>query len=378
MSHRFVMIDGLRGVAAMMVVCFHLYGNLSQAVTEWVPRAFDAAFRHGYLGVDVFFVLSGFVIPHSLRHGDFGLAFLGRYGLRRAIRLDPPLWATIVIELALVRAGLYLFPDLGSTVPGWTQVLVNMAYLQEILGVGNIVSVFWSLTYEVQFYLVLVSCAVLAAWMLRRSPLAARWGRPLAFGLAALTFLYSVAIFHDVVRPPMPGLFVIRWFEFFLGVLAWAVVSGIIPLKYFAAGTSVVLASVLLGEVGPFEYWSTMGALATSGAITWAGLTGRLSTLLGGSGWQFLGRISYSLYLVHVCVGWRFISLSLRILDQPFSPATGIAVFVAAIVVSLLGAVLLYHGVEAWSVRLARRVRLPTTGGERVRDRASGAPAYSA
>jgi peptidoglycan/LPS O-acetylase OafA/YrhL len=357
--HRFVMIDGLRGVAAMMVVCFHLYGNFSNASSEWFPALLDIIFRHGYLGVDVFFVLSGFVVPHSLRHGDFGLAFLGRYGLRRSIRLDPPLWATIVIELALVHAGLYLFPDLGSIVPGWTQVLVNAAYLQEVLRVQNVVSVFWSLTYEVQFYVVLVSCCVAAAWA-RRWPFFLRWGRPFAYGLAALTFLYSVAIFHDLVRPPLPGLFIIRWFEFFLGVLAWGVVSGSIGLRYFAAGSCVALASLLLSGPDPFEYWSTMGALATGGAITWAGLTGRLSTLLGGRGWQFLGRISYSLYLVHVSVGWRFISLCLRMLGEPFPPLTGIAVLSAAIAVCILSAVLLYHGVEAWSVRLARRVALPS------------------
>jgi peptidoglycan/LPS O-acetylase OafA/YrhL len=352
------MIDGLRGVAAMMVVCYHLYGNIGRAVSEWFPAFLDAVFRHGYVGVDVFFVLSGFVIPHSLRNGKFSLAFLGRYGLRRSIRLDPPLWATIAIELALVRAGLYFFPDLGSVVPSWKQVFANAAYLQEILRLGNVVSVFWSLTYEVQFYLVLVSCCVFAAW-LRRFPFFVRWGRPLAYGLATLAFLYSVAIFHRVTRSPLPGLFLIRWFEFFLGALVWGAVSRRIDSKYFAMGAAVAFASVLLSGAEPFEYWSTVAALAASGFILWAGLTGRLSTLLSGRGWQFMGRISYSLYLLHVCIGWRFVSLCLRVLGEPFSPLTGIAVLSSAIAVSILGAALLYRTVEVWSVRLARRIDLP-------------------
>jgi len=360
-SHgRFVMIDGLRGVAAMMVVGYHLYGNLSQATSEWFPAFLDVAFRHGYLGVDVFFVLSGFVIPHSLRHGEFSLAFLGRYGLRRSIRLDPPLWATIAIELALVRAGLLLFPDLGTVVPGWTQVAINAVYLQEILGAGNIVSVFWSLTYEVQFYLVLV-CACVVAYQVRRAAFVVRWGRSLAYGLCAVSFLYSVAIFHDVTPSPIPGLFLIRWFEFFLGVLAWGAISGTIHVGYFVAGMAVTLGSVLLSRPEPFEYSSTLGGLAASGVVIWAGLTGRLTTLLGGRGWQFLGRISYSLYLLHVCIGWRFVSLCLRVLGEPFSPLTGIAVLSGAVAVSVLGAMLLHMAVEAPSLRLARRIALPMT-----------------
>ena len=123
----------------------------------------------------------------------------------------------------------------------------------------------------------------------------------------------------------------------------------------------MVCASVVLSGPEPFEFWSTIAAVAASGVILWGGVTGRLSTLLRGRGWQFLGKISYSLYLLHVCVGWRFVSLCLRLLDEPFSPLTGIAVLAGAIAVSVLSAAMLHYAVEAPSLRLAKRIALPTS-----------------
>ena len=56
---RLLALDGLRGIAAMLVVFYHLYGNLQNSVQSWMPDLLAAAFLHGYLGVHIFFVISG-------------------------------------------------------------------------------------------------------------------------------------------------------------------------------------------------------------------------------------------------------------------------------------------------------------------------------
>jgi peptidoglycan/LPS O-acetylase OafA/YrhL len=88
---RFKFVDALRGIAAVSVVLFHLkegkhIPNLYALMPKWLQTLFD----HGVLGVSIFFVLSGFVIAHSLYKQHVTLRLAGRFMLRRSIRLDPP------------------------------------------------------------------------------------------------------------------------------------------------------------------------------------------------------------------------------------------------------------------------------------------------
>ena len=79
-SGRLALIDGLRGIAAMLVVLFHFCAVAHLAdvpVLGWL-------FAHGNFGVEVFFVISGFVIAYSVRNAQHTLPFLGRFALRRS------------------------------------------------------------------------------------------------------------------------------------------------------------------------------------------------------------------------------------------------------------------------------------------------------
>lgn len=78
---RFEILDGLRGVAAMIVVAFHLFETYSTGPT-------DQILNHGYLAVDFFFVLSGFVIGYAY-DDRWGRMTIGGFFKRRLIRLQP-------------------------------------------------------------------------------------------------------------------------------------------------------------------------------------------------------------------------------------------------------------------------------------------------
>ncbi|MFL5637927.1 MAG: acyltransferase family protein [Gemmatimonadaceae bacterium] len=353
-GRRFSFLDGLRGVAAMMVVVFHLYGNIAPAVQAWFPALLATVCLNGLFGVDIFFVLSGFVIAHSVSSGERSLRYLGRFGLRRSIRLDPPLWVTILVELLLVTLSLRLFPDIATRMPAWSQIAANVTYTQRFLGIPDVVPVFWSLTYEVQFYVVLVGALVL----LHRIPRSRSVTRP----LFAIVFFYSLGIWLGAFALPIRGLFIERWFQFALGVAAWAVFMRHITKAQFAV--LCVLTVMTIIALSPIDYRirSTEVALLAAVAIAFVSLTGRLETLLSGRVIQFLGRISYSLYLIHLSIGWRFISVIRRKVGPELGPLMGSATFIGGVLVSVIAAWLMYIALEAPSVRLARKIRLPRSG----------------
>src|ERR1700726_2423878 len=68
-GQRFAFIDALRGIAALGVAAYHIYhyGPLPKAAASVTPKFLDVALRHGWMGVQVFFVISGFVIAYALR-----------------------------------------------------------------------------------------------------------------------------------------------------------------------------------------------------------------------------------------------------------------------------------------------------------------------
>jgi peptidoglycan/LPS O-acetylase OafA/YrhL len=362
---RFLFPDGLRGVAAMMVVVFHFHENLLPAVNAWLPRFVSTLFLNGNLGVDVFFVLSGFVIARSVSDGERSWRYLGRFGLRRSLRLDPPLWATIFIEIVLIRVSLMLFPHLGTPLPDWSQIAANVTYTQHFLGIGDIVPVFWSLTYEVQFYVVLVGVLVL----LHRAPLT----QARALSLFVVAFGYSVGIWLGVFPAPLRGLFIDRWFQFALGIAAWAVFAGRITTRQFALLCVCTLLAIVAAHPAPYRAHSSEVAVLSAGLLAFVGLTGRMNTVLSGRIVQLLGRISYSLYLIHLSVGWRFISVVRMKFGPTLGPSLGISAFLGGIFLSVLAAWMLHATLEAPSMRLARAIRLPRAAGDQSVPVPSGA-----
>ena len=290
-------IDGLRGVAALSVVFYHLNVAAHLSYGMWTPRWIDWLIHQGFLGVEVFFVLSGFVIAYSVRNGLYTMGFLGRFALRRFIRLDPPYWAAIALEMGLIWLSIKV-SDTDRVIPSFKQTAAHIVYLQHVLQLGDIVPVFWTLCYEVQFYIFLIALLVVGR-TLRHHLNTDR----LAFCAFAVLFVVSVLIRYCTPDVQIPGLALLRWFQFFLGVMVWWVIAGKVKARYLLAAWGLVLAVIAWAGQSPVQALP----VAISGLLWWSYQRDGMATILSARPWQFLGTISYSLYLFHSSIGWRLV-----------------------------------------------------------------------
>ena len=356
---RLAIIDGLRGVAAMLVVLFHLseVANLRDLpVVGWL-------LAHGNFGVEVFFVISGFVITYSVRNATHTLPFLGRFALRRSIRLDPPYWATIAAEITLLYISLQLFPAHDVHMPTPAEVAAHLVYLQGLLGLPQILPIFWTLCYEVQFYLVLVATLVAVRSLVRAVP--AIDAVLLLKVIAAASFVASIAIDAGVLPYPMSGLFVDRWYQFSLGIATLAVVSGWMPLRVLLAAWAVVAAFLVFGPASTYTVQSASSCVLTSALIVLAQHVPAITRVAASGVLQYLGRISYSLYLLHVVIGWRLVSVVLHMLPEEPGVPVRIGLFLLGIAASVIAAHLLYMLIERPSLKLAARISAAGRGSPR-------------
>jgi peptidoglycan/LPS O-acetylase OafA/YrhL len=341
---RYAFVDALRGVASLGVVLYHVYTkNLVPMSGYQLPEPLHAIGSNGNLGVYIFFVISGFVIAQSIRGSPITPRFVGWFALRRSLRLDPPYWATIAAMIVLSYVSGRVQRDHAPLpLPTWDAVVAHLFYLQGLLGYPQIVGVFWTLCYEFQFYLTLVVLAGVWQWL--RPTLRTRW---VVFGPLWVASLWCVT------RSPEPtgeALFVYGWPYFFLGVAVNWVHSGDEPphvLAIVAAGAAALL---------PFAPLKAGVALVTAAGIFWVSVSDKLTSLTLGRALQYLGRISYSLYLVHMLVGTPLVRFGLRH-SGPVGFASAVALTCLGVAASVAAAHVMYVVVERPAVRWSHRLR---------------------
>jgi peptidoglycan/LPS O-acetylase OafA/YrhL len=343
-SPRFTFIDALRGIAALWVATFHFYGGVSDLFRIHIfPQPLHGFFAHGNSGVEIFFVISGFVIAYSIRGKRITPGYFGQFMLRRSLRLEPPYWVTIALAIAMLWLSNHLRHDRVAALPSWQQILAHVFYLQGILHQGQIVDVFWTLCIEVQFY---ISLLLLVA-------LAQRFGDSRLARLRVLLplALVSLAIQSGLLPEPGPWMFKF-WYLFQLGVMGyWATARLVRPVDFFAYSG---LVAAVLGWHPSIP--ATIGLL-TGVAIYLAGRFDRL-TALNYAPLQYLGRRSYSIYLVHPVLGVPFTYfVAQHFFARPLSMGAAALCMAMAIVASLVTAEALYRLVEAPSLRLSRTLK---------------------
>jgi peptidoglycan/LPS O-acetylase OafA/YrhL len=314
-SNRLAVVDLLRAIAAMSVAWFHFTNGSGVIRDGWLYRSG----QYGWMGVEMFFVISGFIIPYSLHRSGYRSTEFGRFLLKRIARLDPPYFATIAL-CVLLSYLVTLAPGFRGEWPHytWGQLAAHIGYANSFLHLRWVNVVFWSLGIEFQYYLLIG-----LAFPLLVAPRSAT-----RLGFLGLLLLASTAIRDESLVFHYLPLFV-------AGILAFQSKAGLISVRVLLAG----LAATLIA-----------GPIACVGIVT--ALTIRFVTIPPFRLTQF-GAISYSLYLLHVPIGGKIMNLGGRFAHG----AAAIAVLsLAALAASVAAAAIFYRWIELPSQRLSSSI----------------------
>ncbi|SCG44016.1 acyltransferase family protein [Micromonospora inositola] len=340
---RIRVLDGLRLLAALMVVSYHYFGFVS------MPTAY------GWLGVELFFLISGFVIcMSSMGHT------VGQFMTSRIVRLFPAYWFGVLLTSAVLLIWQVRKP------PSLAEIAANLTMLQGGIGVRRIDGVYWTLWVELRFYL-LFSAVVWFGVTYRRA------------------VVFCVAwLFGAVLTMKTPGVantvLVSEWAPYFIAGIAFFLIHrygqtlllwGLVGVCFLLSANHVVGLAVGWNKASgraDLPGWPAALVLALFFALMAAVALGWLRL-----DWKWLsvaGALTYPLYLIHQYIGGTVLA---ELADLPYLPLR-----LGLIVVMLVAAWCIHRFVERPAARLMRpalvraigaldRVDVPVAGPSRLR-----------
>ena len=340
---RFHLIDALRGIAAIWVVLFRIRGgfhidNLAAILPKIVTTI---VFGIGNSGVPIFFVISGFVITHSLSHDKVNMNYLARFTLRRSIRLDPAYWASIflLIFLAWISSVVKNEPMIWATSQ---TIIAHLFYAQDLLELESINRVYWTLCLEIQFYLLFCILIAIVQYFQKYYKKA---NFLIFFCVAIISILWPLGLIKQNLYP---GLFFPHWHGFLLGVFAYWSWKKKLPAVFFYTYTiPILVVGISIGS--KFGIAAALSALF----VHEASKLGYISSM----NWkwlQFLGMISYSLYLTHNPVIGASFFITYKLIGN--SVVAQLIALIIAIITCILFAFLFWWIFEKWSIKLSKKI----------------------
>lgn len=340
-------LDGLRLVAALMVVCWHYaaFGHGSQLRPAVVVPGLYSVAAYGWLGVELFFLISGFVISMSAMGHS-----VGEFAASRFVRLFPAYW----LAIALTATVLWIWP-IAQTAPSLSDVGVNLTMLQEGFHVPAVDAVYWTLFAELRFYLLFAVVVWRGVTYKRAVGFCAIW-----LLASAITFS-STGFIHNLVMPDWAPLF-IAGIAFFLmhryrpNLVLWCLVVASFLLSQRQAFVSAHSNFRFLGE--PMPKWPVIAILAMFYLLMAAVALGWLQ-----ANWRWFtvaGVMTYPLYLIHEYIGWTVFAAV-----RGSAPDT--LLFIGVVSVMLGAAWLIHRFVEK---PLAPRIRRALLGPAKRRSQA--------
>ena len=345
---RLPLVDALRAVLATTIAWHHfvLYGPLAQYAEPLAGRSFDWL-RNYRWAVQAFFVVGGYVLARSMARRRWNLRQAGWFVVRRYLRLGLPYLVTIAAAVAACAVGRGWLPDaVVGAPPTGPQILAHALFLQDILGYPALSAGLWFVCIDFQLGLIYVALLVL------RDSLASP-GRAVDEGLTTAPLLvgWSVAaasLFYFNLHERYDAWGVYYFAHFFLGTLVYhglASTGGLRVLGLFALVMSAALA---------YSWrWRLAAAMVTGLFLFLGDKLGLLTSWPRSRLVAYLGRTSYSLFLIHFPVlvvvetAWARLGRT-----SPWDAVAGLCV---AYVASLVAAALLYAAVEAPAATLSRR-----------------------
>jgi peptidoglycan/LPS O-acetylase OafA/YrhL len=315
----------LRGVASLMVCFYHLVlGNDLLFPSDYLV---EKTCSYGYLGVEIFFILSGYVICYSLPE-NFSSRHLGTFFLKRLTRIEPPYVISIILVLLLN----YLSHKITG-LPNEVDLIAiasHLAYINNFIPNTYVNVVYWTLGIEAQFYVLI---GLLFPFM-RRTKYFLLFGLGAFIGISCIQMPGSIAVIL-----PFLSYFTLGISLFFFKIK-----------KQISLPLFTIITLVCFGQL--FLFQGTPGTIAAIIAVLvllfWTYVNKTI---------RFFSMISYSLYLIHVPVGGKIINLGMRFVGSDLSRY--LLVFLA-LCVCIGFAYLFYRFVELPAFQLSKRIRYKT------------------
>lgn len=344
MPSRIKELDALRGIAALFVVFFHY--TMGRPEAQW-------GFKLGVTGVDLFFIISGFVIFMSIRKVSSATEF----AVNRFTRLYPTYWACATVTFIAQHIGNHWFYHTNNT--STVHYLVNLTMFQHYFKVGDLDGPYWTMILEMVFYI-----CMFFLLLFKQVKNIMSWGLGLLFVIA----LYCMWL--ETYYPAINWDFV-YWFHLFThfplflaGIVFYRIIhnEGKIYFNYAILVLCFVVQSNLFDNfpkaadfISHTEYMMVLGFYFLLFILF---VNHKLGFIVSKPS-LFIGKISFALYLIH-----QFISIDLIIPELlkhgcPFWPAA-----LAALSVSVLLATGITYFIEVplgkkLNLALRRKLNLP-------------------
>lgn len=317
---RIGIVGALRGFAALAVCWYHfIWGQ--DTWLKWSGK-------YGWLGVHIFFVISGFIIPYSLYQYRYSIRDYFRFLGKRIARLHPPYLASIGVVVVLGWA-MMLIPGWNAHAPdvSWINLVSHFFYLNDFLGRPWLNVVYWTLGIELQWYLLLGLIFPLVA--------SRKWEWQIA-GALIVVLGHRLMLGHEHIIFHIAPVFLI-------GIFVFQYRMGLSSVWRMLVSIAVIVAMIK----------EPIGVRVTSVAL----VTGLLIAFVTFENRAFnrLGELSYSLYLLHIPIGLRVIDFTSRL---PWSGRYLVLLDVFAIAVCIAASAVFFRWIESPSQKWSSAIKI--------------------
>lgn len=324
MNKRLFELDAIRGIAAVMVVLYHYSFRYGQLYDYQVAPIFS--FPHGNLGVQLFFMVSGFVIFMTLDK----VTDIRDFIVSRLSRLYPAYWFAVMLTFVIVR--IFTLPGREVRIKYAVQ---NLTMVHAWFSIPNVDGVYWTLAVELSFYALM--CILFVTKLLPKIELVS-W-----LWLVAMA-VYAFLIANQIIEVQR-NIRVTRLLDhgnlFIAGMMFYKLMHQPGKSPYYILFFALVIEYFIHRDVA---LWITVYF-----GIFWAFTKGYLGSLAV-KPLVYLGSISYSLYLVHQNIGYVIIQNL-----EKYELATSVSIILVPFIINIVIASLMYSFIEKPTMRLIRK-----------------------
>lgn len=275
---RFVQLDIFRGFACLMVLLFHYTTKYAEIFSTGMTTKF-LDFKYGGLGVDLFFIISGFVIFLTLKKNTIPIEFV----YKRFTRLFPTFWICVFTTFFIVRSS-----ELVNYHRSFNELVINLTMVPDLFGVRRVDGVYWSLLPELFFYFLMYLILVLKK----------------VDKIDLICCVWLLLVFFNTFSDVMPIRVLLNLkfgHLFIIGICFYKINFGESKWFHHLLIISCYIVSLKLNNTTEKHLISLIFIL-----IFYLFVYGKLSWLKSRP-LVVLGEISYALYLVHQFIGYTII-----------------------------------------------------------------------